>query len=423
MRVKLVRGLGASPSRLETDIRKMAASLEFYDGLLFCEYSVKLVGERVQTWMMTTPNACWLPSPPESRRSVRLRTDGFFGPDDPCLWPQLLYPGHEHLACIRMNDPDPNSGVSFCRNGLSVERDGDQTQDGSYRLNSASYARCSTHTVILIERTKNLVVNDRSTLKKLVTLLRNALIQLKIFVGIPRHLKYRFAVFSRLYLELEAYINYHTITSASLALKEAFIGTFTLLPDQANVLYQQGIHVWYIRSKKTAVEESPRLLQTPHPKTPGSEMPWFVGQVMALGSELPLEPFFVGPVGDSKYLAAVREWNLRYTFNTASQAWSPQHDTNTSSITKPHHLPTSSGSNATGKRRTQDGVRSTSVEFPNKRQRKRFGHKGTLRRSMLQGFLCQRSLFMTQPFMETLAVRAGSQGCEKLLQEDLVSLN
>lgn len=30
---------------------------------------------------------------------------------------------------------------------------------------------------------------------------------------------------------------------------------------------------------------------------------------------------------------------------------------------------------------------------------------------------------MTQPFMETLAVRVGSQGCEKPPQEDLVSFN
>ena len=363
-----------------SDARRIAAPLEFYDGLLFYEYSVKPVGERVRTWTMTTPNACWLPSPPGPHRSVRLRTDGFFGPDDPCLWPQLLYPNHEHLACIRMSDSDPNSGVSFCRNGLSVERDGDLTQDGSYRLNSAFYTRCSTHMIVLIEHIKTLAVNNRSALDKLITLLRNALKQLKIFVGIPKHLKYRFAVFSRLYLELQAHADYHTITlspdSPGSTLKGTFIGAFTFSSDQANILYQQGIPVWYIRSKKAAAEESPRLLQTPHRKDPGSEMPWFAGQVMALGSELPLEPFFAGPANDPRYLAAIREWNLRYTFNATSQAWNPQYDTDTSSITKPHFPAIHSGSKTAEKRRAPDRIGSANVEPSNKRQRKGVDREG-----------------------------------------------
>jgi hypothetical protein len=268
------------------------------------------------------------------------------------LWPQLLYLGHEHLACIRMNDPDPNSGVSFCRNGLSIERDSDPMQDSSHRLNPASYARCSTYTVTLVERTKSLAVIDRSTLDKLVTLLRNSLKQLKIFVGIAKHLKYRFAVFSRLYLELEAYVSYHTIslstTRKNSALKRTFIGAFTFSPDQANVLYQQGIPVWYIRSKKVAVEESPRLLQTPHLKRPGSEMPCFGSQVMALSAELPLEPFFIGPVTNPTYLMTIREWNLHYIFNTTSQAWSSEYDPNTASLTRPHFPSTHLNRNTTG---------------------------------------------------------------------------
>jgi len=346
---------------------------------------VKPVGERIQTWMMTTPNASWLPDPPGSRRSVKLRTDGFFGPDDPCLWPQLLYPGQDHLACIRTDDPDPNSGVSFCRKGLSVERDSDRTQDGSHRLNSAVHNRCYTHMAIIIERTKNLVVTDRSTLDKLVILLRNALQQLKIFVGIPKHLKYRFAVFSRLYLELDAYVTYHTIAlppaSETSAFKETFIGAFTFSPDQANILYQRGIPVWYIRSKKVASEESPRLLQAPHRKMPGSEMALFNGRIMALAADLPLEPFFTGPVSDPAYLDTIREWNLRYTFDATSQAWSPQYDAGTASITKPHYPSTHSSSNVIGKRRARDGV--GAVDLSNKRQRKGLGREGKSRRSML----------------------------------------
>ena len=329
---------------------------------------------------MTTPNASWLPDPPEPRRSVRLRTDGFFGPDDPCLWPQLLYPGHEHLACIRTNDPDPNSGVSFCRSGLLIERDCERTQDGSHRLNSAFYARCSTHMVILVERTRALTVIDRSILVKLVALLRNALQQLKIFVGIAKHLKYRFAVFCRLYLELEAYINYHAIallpTPEDSTFKKAFIGAFTFSPDQANILYQQGVPVWYIRSKRVASEESPRLLRTPRLKVPGSDLPWFDGQVMALEADTPLEPFFTGPTSDPMYLTAIREWNLRYTFDAISQAWSPQYDASTASITKPHYPPTHLSSNLTpGKRRTRDSVGSAGGGSSNKKQRKRFSHE------------------------------------------------
>ena len=337
--------------------------------------------------MMTTPNASWLPNPPEPYRSVRLRTDGFFGPDDPCLWPQLLYPGQEHLAYIRTNDPDPNSGVSFCRNGLSIERDSDRTQDGSHKLNLTSYTRCSSHATILIEHTKSLTVNDRSTLDKLVTLLRNALKQLKIFTGIAKHMKYRFAVFSRLYLELEAYINYHTTALSTapenLALKKTFIGAFTFSPDQANLLYQQGIPVWYIRSKKVAVEESPRLLRAPHLKRPGSETPWFQGQVLALSAELPLEPFFVGPVTDPTYLTTIREWNLHYTFDATSQAWSPEYDTNTASLTRPHFPSTHLNRNVIGKRRVQDDAGSASMEASNKKQRRRPNHESKSRCSVL----------------------------------------
>lgn len=359
---------------------RMTAPLEFYDGLLFSEYSVKPVGGRVQTWTMTTPNASWLPIPPESHRTVKLRTDGFFGADDPCLWPQLLYPGHEHLACIRMNDPDPNSGVFFCRNTLSVERDSDRTQSGSHKLNSSTYTRCSTLMITLVERAKTLAIKDRSSLDKLVVLLRNSLQQLKIFVGIAKHLKYRFAVFSRLYLELEACINHHAIalspTPEILPPKDTFIGALTFSPDQASVLYQQGIPVWYIRPKRVATEESPQLLQRSNPKGPWSKMPWFDGEVMALGAELPLEPFFTGSINDPAYLTTIREWSLRYTFDVTSQAWSPRYDANTASITKPHYPSTHSNSNAVGKRRARDGVGSAGVEISNKRQRK---HESKLR--------------------------------------------
>lgn len=318
---------------------------------------------------MTTPNASWLPQPPDSHRSVKLRTDGFFGPDDPCLWPQLLYPGGEHLACIRMNDPDPESGVSFCRRGISIDSDSDRTQDGSHKLNPASYARCSTHAAALIERTKTLPSSDRSALDKLVTFLRNALKQLRIFVGIAKHLKYRFSVFSRLYLELDAYVNYHAIALSTATtdsvLKKDFIGAFTFSPDQANILYQQGVPVWYIRSKKVAAEESPRLVESLHPRWPGSEMPWFGGQVMALTIDQPLEPFFAGPVSDPAYLTTIREWNLRYTFDPTSQAWNPQYDPNAASVTK-LHFPIA---HVTGKRRTQGDGSFLNAKPPCKRQR------------------------------------------------------
>jgi hypothetical protein len=46
------------------DAQRITAPIEFYDGILFCEYSAKPVGERVQIWTMTTPNAHWLPNPP-----------------------------------------------------------------------------------------------------------------------------------------------------------------------------------------------------------------------------------------------------------------------------------------------------------------------------------------------------------------------
>lgn len=407
------------------------ASIEFYDGLLFYEYSVKQPGDRVQTWTMTTPNTSWLPNPPESHRTVRLRTDGFFGLDDPCLWPQLLYPGHEHLACIRMNDPDPNSGVSFCRNGLSAEKDGDRTQDGSHRLSHASYARCSTHMVILIGRTKTLAVSDRSTLDKLITLLRNALQQLKIFVGIAKHLKYRFAVFSRLYLELEAYINYHTITlsptSESPIPKEGFIGAFTFSPDQANILYQQGIPVWYIRPKKVAAKESPRLLQRSHPSGPRSKGLWFDGEAIALDPDFPLEPFFTGPVSNPTHLAIIREWNLRYIFGATSQAWSPQYDPSTSSITKPYYPSTHLNSSTIGKRRGRDDSGSAGVVSSNKKQRKRPSPESKSRHSIdpirLIISVLKHSPFTIQRLVGTIVVWTGPQGLRKPSPKSSVSLS
>ena len=55
-------------------------------------------------WVITTPNAGYIPTAPISIRKLQVRVDGHFGLDDCTLHPQMYFRGFKYICCIPKHD-------------------------------------------------------------------------------------------------------------------------------------------------------------------------------------------------------------------------------------------------------------------------------------------------------------------------------
>jgi hypothetical protein len=275
---------------------------------VFHEFTQRYTDPTRVNWVISSPNTNWIPSPPAPSRTLRLRTDGRFGYDDPLNWPQPALHHHEYLACIPTPEHDAESRTWHTRLGINdVVTIAGETS--AFKLSSSWTRALESARAHLCERVSRFRSSAGSTLRTPIeTLFQNynrSFLLLCETVEERRFVQYWWATFSRWALEIIAYIDYYTIFLPRLSQRQRYpvertrMGCITLTSELTQEFFRMGIPVWTIRLLSSPGLFRSKMLYRTEP-TKHSKV---VDSAMAPGHSVMLEidawsPKYLGPVHD-----------------------------------------------------------------------------------------------------------------------------
>ncbi|KAI0345238.1 hypothetical protein BDW22DRAFT_1326251, partial [Trametopsis cervina] len=197
-------------------------------------------------YIMTSPNASFVPAPPFGRLSVSMKSNGKFGQEDPLEWPQVYVPEarYHFLCCI------PRPSHPRRRPEVWAPLRFEDFHLHAPNLLQALYVLSSTR----IEAMRDLVAQLEAEVSGLTIEgdTRHALDRLTI-PATQRDLIRQFVCVERNYCMAVAWVIWHDLF-ANLAAPSAvpvvhnnLMGAFTTDPNVTQKLYHVGIPVWYMR--------------------------------------------------------------------------------------------------------------------------------------------------------------------------------
>jgi hypothetical protein len=260
-------------------------------------------------WVISSPNANWIPTPPGHMRTLRLRTDGKFGFDDPLNWPQPSLPHQEYLACIPTRDRDLASRTWHSTLGSDdiIHIAGESPAfklalTKSRLLDPARAAWCERVSFFRSKATPNLV----KPLENLFQNYNRAYILLCEVAEESRFVQYRWAAFSRWALEITAYLDYYVDFLPRLSRRQKFpldrtrMGCITRTTELTQEFFQIGLPIWTIRQVSSPEVFRSRMMYS----TPPRKRSEVVVSDFAPGHSTLLEVDVWSP----KYLGPVHDW-------------------------------------------------------------------------------------------------------------------
>lgn len=215
-------------------------------------------GDPPSWWVITTPNAGYIPTAPIGIRHIQAKADGRFGLDDRTLHPQMYVKGFEYICCIPIRDQSrhmlwwtptlddcpmvPNSPFSVIIRVLKPEL-------------LKGYKDLRDKYVGLIGKREG---RDRSPLVGLlVTAMCQALDRLRSFGMTYKEILLAVAEFQRAVLDIHAWIDFVDVYQPRLfpgpngvvkfEANQNLMGAITEKVQVAQQLHSMGIPVWLIR--------------------------------------------------------------------------------------------------------------------------------------------------------------------------------
>lgn len=302
------------------------AEINHLDGLTYFWYGDWCLPDKPEGWrIITTPNSTWIPFSPLLYRDVYLRQDGFLGREDPILSPQLYNDSLPHLACISLSNPD-DSDARFFHGKIDVEFiDQPTTFPRRCELPGAVKSRCRAicHRIKL-EYTAFVAQHGKDRHKRLDVItsqLEVGLNTLPRFQGMYLELTFRFAILSRLYLEIEAYYRHfslsesHEFSMDARAVDETLVGTITVDETVCYRFHRMGVPVWLNRPLAPNSGVQCHLVTERIPPNPNFQKASPNGPDLVFARVPNVRPIFEGPYNDASYLVAISDW-VRDCFRT-----------------------------------------------------------------------------------------------------------
>lgn len=273
-------------------------------------------------WVLSSPNTHWVPTPPCARRKILLREDGRFGFDDHTLWPQVLQPHFEYLACIQTRHTNPyimhwhqDVRLKDCRELVD--------QPGVYQLSAEWWDETHRRYQELADRV-NAFSSDTSNnrfqghLRYLVYSHKSAGERLFNSRNSVAELQYLWVLVSRLALEISAYLDYYARFLIRLERDhiatpdDSRMGAIVYTDRVAQEFYKMGIPVWQIREK-----EDPRLFET--------KMLQLVDPTVSRRIKTGVSPHYPAIIKEcdglvGKYVGDLHDWSRFATLGTGTDA-------------------------------------------------------------------------------------------------------
>ena len=211
-------------------------------------------------WVVTSPNARFIPAPFVGQVQVVLRSDYRYGAQDPIQWPQLLVKDCEYLSVILRSSNDQVTALIWW-SPLDVDFD---LLEGSV-IKCLGLLRGDSVAPLfrLVEQMSSTIsshpLNGNPTLLCLEVAMRQACDRLRHFPCTWRDACLQVRQVQRYWLMAHAFLDYHALTSRpghNKAVQEQYMGAFSTDPSQVQILFSAGIPVWWLRVDATVLADT-----------------------------------------------------------------------------------------------------------------------------------------------------------------------
>ena len=211
-------------------------------------------------WVVTSPNASFIPAPFIGQVQVALRRDYRYGLQDPVQWPQLLVKDFEYLSVVLRAS---NDGAIAPVWWSPVHADFDLLEGSVIKCLGLLRGNRIAPLCRLVEQLSSMIsshpLNGHPTLVRLDVAMRHARDHLQHFPCTWRDACLQVRQVQRYWLMARAFLDYHALTSNpahTQAAKEQYVGAFSTDPSQVQTLFCAGIPVWWLRMDATILADT-----------------------------------------------------------------------------------------------------------------------------------------------------------------------
>ncbi|RDB15391.1 hypothetical protein Hypma_004633 [Hypsizygus marmoreus] len=234
------------------------------DALYICSLDLCVgPGGEEGRWVVSTPNATWLPKVKLGIRKVYLRADGRFGLEDRSIWPQFYSLGFEYIICIPRKPDNANDPMSVLwwtpKDDDLMPIQGNSVDITLYNLHPARMAHLQVWRDRLVnEANKYQKTHKRSPLLGLITTaLRHTWIRITLAPMTKREVVQLVTELQRFCLDTQAWLDYVLIYTPrlyasdddlkNLPVAHHLMGAVTESDAIAMQLFQMRIPVFHVR--------------------------------------------------------------------------------------------------------------------------------------------------------------------------------
>lgn len=221
----------------------------------------KIAAIYVDRLIITTPNASYIPSPPDGESVVFLRADLRYGLDDATLWPQQYSLKYPHLGAILRKPQDlasPFSCFWWTPSPSHFRQSNGTGVSGLGLLVGKEIDELKEHKNVLAFDVRDYLNQKPSTIiAGSLTVMAHSWVRFIDIPGIFEEKCLEVTEFQRNWLELKAALDYEKIyiprmcNSTSNIVVDDRMGCFTLQPNIAQEFFAAGLPVWWIRPIET----------------------------------------------------------------------------------------------------------------------------------------------------------------------------
>ena len=211
-------------------------------------------------WVVTSPNASFIPTPAVGQIQVMLRADYRYGIQDPVQWPQLFVEGFEYLSVVLRPSNDQHLAPIWWS---PQEVDFDILEGSVIKCLGLLRSDCIAPLCRLVKQLSMTItshsLNTDPTLVHLNVAMCHARDRVQHFPCTWRDACMQVREVQRYWLMARAFLDYNALTShpgTTQAVREQYIGAFTTDPSQVQTLYCAGIPVWWLRMDASILSDT-----------------------------------------------------------------------------------------------------------------------------------------------------------------------
>ncbi|KAG6380177.1 hypothetical protein JVT61DRAFT_8266 [Boletus reticuloceps] len=290
------------------------------------------------TWVITSPNAAWVPEPFLDMENLQMRADGRYGYIDPYQWPQLF--SHQHswsVAIPSQSSYPPPSAMSWAWYSPRYADFVLQKDSALGNLNRATLAGLNglldvIHARWNSFRRSNLSGDSRLRVEGVHSTLKKIWHVLELSNLSWRDTVVQVGDYQRVFLEVYAIMDFHQLIQPCMLMctgeaenspaDPRWLGAFTRAPLMTGQLFAAGVPVWLIRDQAEVPQDIiiQDILDVSEPSDiviqnyldPVGHFAW------------PFEVVFRGYAGGEAMHAKIRE--ITYIAKNHGQEFNPSHN-------------------------------------------------------------------------------------------------